>query len=62
MTDKPMKNFNEFEIVVDRPINESDVDAETVVIFPDGYRVRFWRQGLSDAEYIRRAKMIRDSE
>ena len=47
---------------VDRPTNEAGIDAETVVIFPDGYRVRFWVTGLSDDEYIRRAELLRSIE
>lgn len=54
-----MENEN---FVVDRLNESEDADASIVVIFPDNHKIRFWLMGLSDEEYIRRAKIIRENE
>lgn len=47
---------------VDRRFEYSEPDPEVTVTFSDGYRVRFWAQGLKDEEYILRATKIREQE
>lgn len=49
-------------VEIDRMMEFDEEDAEVLVIFEDGYRVRFWLTGLSDDEYTRRAKLIRANE
>lgn len=44
---------------VDRWNESGSGHQEVVVYFPDGHKIRFWKVGLSDEEYIRRAKLIR---
>lgn len=49
-------------VVVDRTWEFAEPDPEIKVMFPDGYSVRFWEQGLTNKEYIRRALLIRQEE
>jgi hypothetical protein len=46
-------------IIIDRTHEYEEVDPEITIIFPDGYKIRFLLQGLSDKEYIRRAEILR---
>ena len=45
--------------IVDRTFENSPEDAEVSVELPCGHRERFWLTGLSDAEYIWRAKAMK---
>jgi hypothetical protein len=47
---------------VDRTYENSPEDAEITVTLSDGHKERFWLMGLTDAEYIRRTKMMRELE
>jgi hypothetical protein len=46
-------------IIIDRTWEYAEPDPEVKVIFDDGYSVRFWVQGLTKEEYIKRAILIR---
>jgi hypothetical protein len=50
------------EAIVDRTYEEDPEDPEITVILPCGHKERFWVAGLSDAEYIRRTKMLKKEE
>jgi hypothetical protein len=50
------------DFVVDRTNESGSGHQEIAVYFPDGYKIRFWKAGLTDAEYIKRAKLIRENE
>ena len=54
-----MENEN---FIVDRTNESGSGHQEIVVYFPDGYKIRFWQTGLTDDEYIHRAKLIRANE
>jgi hypothetical protein len=57
-----MKKMSDAEIIVDRTNESGGGHQEIAVVFPDNHKVRFWLMGLSDEEYIRRAKIIRENE
>ena len=44
--------------------NPGGLDAESVirVTLDDGFEIDFWQPGLPDAEYFKRARLIRDNE
>jgi hypothetical protein len=50
------------KFVIDRRNESGSGHQEVAVYFPDGYKIRFWKAYLTDEEYIRRAKIIRESE
>lgn len=49
-------------IIVDRTWEFAEPDPEIKVTLRDGYSVRFWEQGLSNKEYIKRTLLIRKEE
>jgi hypothetical protein len=50
------------EAIVDRTHECDPEDPEITVILPCGHKERFWMTGLSDAEYIRRTKILKKEE
>lgn len=44
---------------VNRSGNTADPDYTIDVELPCGYKERFWLQGLSDREYLRRARHLK---
>lgn len=46
---------------VDRTDEFAEPDNEIVVTLEDGHTRRFWLSGLTDEEYIRRARHLRDN-
>jgi hypothetical protein len=46
---------------VDRTYEFAEPDNEIVVTLEDGYTERFWLKGLTDEEYIKRARYLRDN-
>ena len=48
--------------IVDRTYESSHEDSEIKVTLENGFEVEFWITGLTDKEYIRRAKLIQKAE
>lgn len=46
---------------VDRTYEFAEPDNEIVVTLEDGYTERFWLKGLTDEEYIKRARYLREN-
>lgn len=51
--------IDESGATVERTFEDSPENAEVVVELPCGHRERFWLTGLSDAEYIWRARAMK---
>lgn len=50
---------NEFIGWVDRTYEDHGDNSEIAVELPCGFEISFWLTGLTDEEYINRAKMIK---
>lgn len=48
--------------IVDRESEQVEGDPEVVVTLKDGYTERFFLKGLSDEEYVKRARILRELE
>lgn len=63
---KAGENSNQVDVFVSKPTVDrtyefAEPDNEIVVTLEDGHSERFWLTGLTDEEYIGRARYLRDN-